>query len=327
MTFSDNIGFCWIGFLYYVFMMMLTIFCTNSINILAGVNGLEVGQSLVMALTVILNNLYNIFLLPVPYREHVHRHLLSIFLMVPFVAVSLPLYLYNRTPARVFVGDTFCYFAGMTLAVAGLLGHFSKTLLLFFIPQILNFLYSVPQLFGLIPCPRHRLPRLNSNTGLLDMSLIAVSLPERAWHPRNIFIHLMSRLKCLYVVDAEAHDIASIALPHQIQVDPKANSETPSTMRPVKRASLRRIQTARHKAKTEAEADMEAESEANKLIVKNKRPRRVYINNLTIINVCLYWGGSTTEANLTRRLLLFQLLINLAAFLFRYQLAALFYDA
>ena len=45
----------------------------------------------------------------------------------------------------VFVGDTYCYFAGMTFAVVGILAHFSKTLLLFFIPQILNFLFSVPQ--------------------------------------------------------------------------------------------------------------------------------------------------------------------------------------
>ena len=30
---------------------------------------------------------------------------------------------------------TLCYFAGMTFAVVGILGHFSKTLLLFFIPQ------------------------------------------------------------------------------------------------------------------------------------------------------------------------------------------------
>ena len=34
------------------------------------------------------------------------------------------------------MGDTFTYFAGMTLAVAGILGHFSETLLLFFIPQV-----------------------------------------------------------------------------------------------------------------------------------------------------------------------------------------------
>ena len=65
----------------------------------------------------------------------------------------------SRYPSKVFVGDTFCYFAGVVLAVSGILGLFSKTLLLFFIPQVLNFVYSTPQLFKLIPCPRHRLPR------------------------------------------------------------------------------------------------------------------------------------------------------------------------
>ncbi len=64
-----------------------------------------------------------------------------------------------RYPSAVFVGDTYCNFAGMTFAVVGIFGHFSKTLLLFFIPQILNFLYSVPQLFRIVPCPRHRLPK------------------------------------------------------------------------------------------------------------------------------------------------------------------------
>ena len=43
---------------------------------------------------------------------------------------------HNWFPARVFVGDTYCYFAGMTFAVAGILGHNSKTLLLFFVPQV-----------------------------------------------------------------------------------------------------------------------------------------------------------------------------------------------
>ena len=68
---------------------------------------------------------------------------------------SLP----ERYPSEAFVGDTFCYFAGMTFAVIGILGHFSKTMLLFFLPQVANFVYSVPQLFHLVPCPRHRLPR------------------------------------------------------------------------------------------------------------------------------------------------------------------------
>ncbi|KAF5270899.1 hypothetical protein FQR65_LT17762, partial [Abscondita terminalis] len=42
---------------------------------------------------------------------------------------------HNWYPSKVFVGDTFCYLSGMTFAVVGILGHFSKTTLLFFIPQ------------------------------------------------------------------------------------------------------------------------------------------------------------------------------------------------
>ena len=67
-----------------------------------------------------------------------------------------------RYPAQVFVGDTFCYFAGMSFAVVAILGHFSKTMLLFFMPQVFNFVFSVPQLFHLVPCPRHRLPRYDA---------------------------------------------------------------------------------------------------------------------------------------------------------------------
>jgi len=98
-------------------------------------------------------------------------HVFSFCLMLPFFAVSLALFLRNRYPAQVFVGDTYCYFAGMTFAVVGILGHFSKTLLLFFIPQIFNFLYSCPQLFRCVPCPRHRLPRFDPKDGLLHVSM------------------------------------------------------------------------------------------------------------------------------------------------------------
>lgn len=58
----------------------------------------------------------------------------------------------------------------MTFAVVAILSHFSKTVLLFFLPQIINFLYSVPQLFHIIPCPRHRLPKYSEETDLLHAS-------------------------------------------------------------------------------------------------------------------------------------------------------------
>lgn len=66
----------------------------------------------------------------------------------------------------------------MTFAVVGILGHFSKTLLLFFVPQILNFLYSIPQLFHFVPCPRHRLPKYNADTDLLEMSTTTFKMTD-----------------------------------------------------------------------------------------------------------------------------------------------------
>ena len=79
-------------------------------------------------------------------------------------AVKL-VWLVYRYPARVFGGDTFCYFSGMVFAVVGVLSNISKTVLLFMIPQIFNFLYSCPQLFKFVECPRHRMPIL-SESGL-----------------------------------------------------------------------------------------------------------------------------------------------------------------
>ena len=78
-------------------------------------------------------------------------------------------------------------FSGMTLAVVAILGHFSKTLLLFFIPQVVNFIYSVPQLFHLVPCPRHRLPKFNQETDLREMSTVTFKVKELKLPGRLIF--------------------------------------------------------------------------------------------------------------------------------------------
>jgi UDP-N-acetylglucosamine--dolichyl-phosphate N-acetylglucosaminephosphotransferase len=150
-----------------VYMIMLVIFCTNSINILAGVNGLEAGQTFVIACAVLFHNLHMLAGAPGQVPSIRDGHLFSAYLMLPLAATTLGLLAFNWYPSQVFVGDTFTYFAGMALAVAGILGHFSETLLMFFIPQIINFVYSLPQLFKIVPCPRHRLPRFDPQTGLL----------------------------------------------------------------------------------------------------------------------------------------------------------------
>eukprot|EP01084_Bolivina_argentea_P096449 173407_1 len=154
-----------LGPLYYLFMLLVLVFCCNAINIHAGLNGLEAGQSYIIGVAIMIHNIIE----SGQDMEGRSQHILSLFLVGPFVGTTAGLLVHNFYPSSVFVGDTYTMFAGMCLAVCGIMGHFSKTLMLFFIPQILNFLYSVPQLFNLFGyrCPRHRLPRYNTKDQLL----------------------------------------------------------------------------------------------------------------------------------------------------------------
>ena len=187
-----------LGWLYYAYMASISIFCPNCINILAGINGLEVSQSLIIAFLLIFNDL--LYILPFSPTSTPHpaadSHFFSLYLLLPFLGTSMALWTQNWYPAKVFVGDTYCYFAGMVFAVVGIQGHFSKTLLLLLIPQIANFIYSAPQLFQLVPCPRHRLPMFNARTGLLEPSMADYTQnPLRP--PIELVMKVMGKLRLL----------------------------------------------------------------------------------------------------------------------------------
>lgn len=81
-----------IGILYYLFMGMLAVFCTNAINILAGINGLEVGQSLVIAASVIVFNVIEMQMNEATYKAHQF----SLYFMFPYFATSLALWKFNK---------------------------------------------------------------------------------------------------------------------------------------------------------------------------------------------------------------------------------------
>ncbi|WQF83576.1 Putative glycosyl transferase, family 4 [Colletotrichum destructivum] len=186
-----------LGVLYYIYMACIAMFCPQSINMLAGINGIEVSQCIVVSLLLVLNDCLYLFT-PYPHPA-TDSHLFSLYLLLPWLGVSFALVLHNWYPAKVFVGDTYCYFSGMVFATVGILGHFSKTLGLLLVPQLFNFLYSTPQIFGLVPCPRHRLPRFVARTGLLEPSVTSWS-PERQPHPLVArALHLLARLRLLKV--------------------------------------------------------------------------------------------------------------------------------
>lgn len=181
-----------LSFLYLVYMLLWAVFFTNAINIYAGVNGLEVGQTVVITIAIMIHNcIESTALANDPSLE---THVFSFAMMAAFLSPCLALLSANWFPSRVFVGDTFTYLAGMSLATAGILGRFSKTLMLFFTPQLINFALSLPQLLRIIPCPRHRLPHRNPTTGLIEysripetggMNLTLINLWLRVFGPRT----------------------------------------------------------------------------------------------------------------------------------------------
>ncbi|KAI1723339.1 glycosyl transferase family 4 domain-containing protein [Ditylenchus destructor] len=172
-----------LGPLFYIYIVMLVIFCMNAINIIAGINGVEVGQGVVIASSVAVFNFIQLFRLD---HASVWHHGLSLCILLPFISTSLALYMLNKYPAKVFVGDTYCYWAGMTLAVVA----------------ILNFLYSTPQLFNLVPCPRHRLPKLNPETGMLEMSTTEFEW-DKLKRPGKLCVNVLRILRSIHYREFE----------------------------------------------------------------------------------------------------------------------------
>lgn len=82
-----------IGCLYYVYMASLAVFCTNAINILAGINGLEVGQSLIIAVSIAT---FNVIEASRPAAPNAADHVFSLYLMMPYIGTTAALWQFNK---------------------------------------------------------------------------------------------------------------------------------------------------------------------------------------------------------------------------------------
>ncbi|KAJ2414718.1 tunicamycin resistance protein [Coemansia sp. IMI 209128] len=324
-----------LGTLYYVYIGLMAVFCTNAINILAGINGVEVGQSIVIALSIIAKDIANV---NSGNAESEYNHLFTLYLLLPFVGVSSALYYWNVYPARVFVGDTYCYFAGMTFAVCGILGHFSKTLLLLFLPQVFNFVYSAPQIFGLVPCPRHRLPKMAVDNPLPRR---LVSRLRQEVDPDQRSDSSSEGSPANPVVDGDA--VGTLSGVHQAISTAMTSFSKGKGRRTKRSASGRRSRSA-----SAPSAHLSAYMVASRTTLEGARPLglaivRLYeflgiadverddqgnmisVNNLTLLNLVLVLRGRLTESQLNNCILLIQILNSLLAFFIRYRLSHLFY--
>lgn len=135
-------GYTWtLGIFYHVYIILWCTWAGNSINIYAGINGIECGQCLIIAC-----GLY--FVVPG---------------MFGYISVCSVLFYFNWFPASLFVGDSWCYLSGaFFVAVAQ---HETETLAIMMLPQIVNTLFSLPELLG--ECPRHRMPKYDGNNDVL----------------------------------------------------------------------------------------------------------------------------------------------------------------
>ncbi|OAQ22769.1 hypothetical protein K457DRAFT_159713 [Linnemannia elongata AG-77] len=313
-----------LGALYYVYMGMVAIFCTHSINIMAGINGVEVGQSLVIACSIAINDM--IFLQSASTgAPAIETHLFSLYFILPFIGVSLGLMIHNWYPSKVFIGDTYCYFAGMTFAVVGILAHYSKTLLLFFIPQIFNFLLSAPQLFRLVPCPRHRVPRYNRQTNLMEPSRVVLDEEEDF---EVEFSSTKQESKRTLGRSPSSVSLSSAgaagASTQDSDESPTESSNPPTTirlqdLRPLKNSKLKRsgwycVKILEALGLTHVRYDSKT----------GKRP--LEMTNLTILNLILLKAGPMSERNLTISVMVVQFCCSLVAFFIRHRLVAFVYD-
>jgi UDP-N-acetylmuramyl pentapeptide phosphotransferase/UDP-N-acetylglucosamine-1-phosphate transferase len=89
------------------------VFSTNGINILAGSNGIEAIQPIVIAISLVINNIIQFQANPAKSEALVN----TLYFLFPYIGSSLAFLALNWFPASAFGGDTFCYFSGMVFAV------------------------------------------------------------------------------------------------------------------------------------------------------------------------------------------------------------------
>eukprot|EP00392_Amoebophrya_sp_AT5.2_P012727 g12834.t1 len=340
-----------LGPFFYVFLAMITIFCVNAINIYAGVNGLEAGQSLIIALSLVLNNLIQLARLPAEFTVGRDRHLFSLYILCPFAAVTLGILKFNwysigLYPSQVFVGDTFCYFAGMTLAVAGIFGHYSKTLLLFLLPQLLNFVYGLPQLLRLIECPRHRLPAYDAEADVSRNSFATVCEADLSGTGR--FVFRLYKLLRLCKVEEVSEGTGPNSNANDRTKDGGAvavGAVATSISRKEQQGDIRRTASARPSSGKDHVLEARGRGSGGTILVsedgdsgsgttitntnkcsKIKAKTKTYrVSNLTLINFVLYVFGPMHEETLVVVLLALQVLFSALAFWLRYFVSASLY--
>ena len=123
LPFFGNVNF---GLLYPLLIVPLAIsFVTTTYNFLAGFNGLEAGQGILI-------------LSFLSYVSYFNGNSALAVIGLCMVASLIGFYLFNRVPAKVFPGDIMTYSVGALIVGMAILGNFEKIAFIVFIPYIIE---------------------------------------------------------------------------------------------------------------------------------------------------------------------------------------------
>jgi len=120
-----------LGLLYPLFFIPIGIIGTTvTFNFLAGYNGLETSQGILIFLALALATWLT---------DNSWLSLISLIM----VACLLAFYVFNKYPAKVFPGDVLTYPVGALIAIVAILGNIEKIAIFFFIPYILETILKI----------------------------------------------------------------------------------------------------------------------------------------------------------------------------------------
>jgi UDP-N-acetylglucosamine--dolichyl-phosphate N-acetylglucosaminephosphotransferase len=122
------IGIVDFGLLYPLLLVPIAVMGTaNGFNIIAGYNGLEAGQGIIILTT----------LATITYFS---GDSYAAFIASCMIAAILAFYIFNSYPAKIFPGDTFTYPVGALIAIVAILGNVEKYAVILFIPYFIELL-------------------------------------------------------------------------------------------------------------------------------------------------------------------------------------------
>lgn len=113
--------------------------CANGVNMLAGLNGLEAGSTLIIALALTMLSIRT-------------GKIEGLILLVPLIGAFLGFLYFNKYPSSVFPGDVGTFGMGAVIACVAMIAHLERAAFVMFIPHTVNaILFFIGKLKGEAP--------------------------------------------------------------------------------------------------------------------------------------------------------------------------------